>query len=105
MNDSSKQSVNDMNEAWAQVGDAVHSASELYQDELAAYMSWSRDFQREVWEQGFITGQRVTRLWEEQWAFLVRLRDSIPSIGTVPKGTETVVGMVDAVVHEADTAE
>ncbi len=92
-------------EAWKNVGEAVNRAAGLYLDELTAYLDWARDLQREVLEQSLRTAERLSRLREKQLAFLVRLRESMPAMGTIPKGTETVVGMVDAVVRETGGAK
>ena len=92
-------------EAWRNVGQAVNRAAELYLNELTLYLDWARDLEREILEQSLWTTQRLSRLEEKQLAFLVRLRESVPAVGTMPKGTETVVGMVDAVVRATEGAE
>ncbi|MDE1821360.1 MAG: hypothetical protein KGJ23_13245 [Euryarchaeota archaeon] len=86
--------------AWNQVGDAVNKATELYLRELTAYLTWARDVQKEVLEQSLSTSQELSRLGERQLAFLARLRDNTPVLGAVPKGTETIAGMVESVVKE-----
>ncbi len=89
-----------VNEAWGRVGDAVNHASELYLKELTAYMTWTRNVQREILGQALSTTQELSRMGERQLAFLVRLRENTPVPGAVPKGTETITGMVEGVVKE-----
>lgn len=95
----------DPNEAWQKVGEAISRAGELYLSELTAYLDWVRDVQREILEQSLRTTERLSRLEEKHLAFLARLRESVPPIGAMPNGTETVVGMVDAVVREVGGAD
>jgi hypothetical protein len=94
--------VTNANESWTEVGEAVNQATELYMKELSAYLNWAHDLQHEVLEQSIITSQELSRFGEKQLAFFARIRESIPAFGVVPKGTETVAGMVDAIVHEAE---
>ncbi len=89
-----------VNDSWNRVGDAVNAATELYLKELTAYLTWTRDVQREVFEQTITTTQELSRLGEHQLAFMARLRDNTPAFGAVPKGTETIAGMVERVVRE-----
>jgi hypothetical protein len=91
----------DVQESWNRIGDAVNRASELYLKELSAYLGWARNLQREVLEQTLTTARELSRVGERQLAFAARLRDSIPVPGAVPKGTETIAGMVEGVVSEA----
>ncbi len=90
------------NAAWTEVGEAVNRATELYVKELSAYLDWTRDFQRELLEQSVVTSQAISRFGEKQLAFLARIRESVPAFGVVPKGTETVAGMVKAIVQETE---
>jgi hypothetical protein len=90
------------NKAWTDVGEAVTHASELYVKELSAYLNWAHGFQREVLEQSITVTQEVSRFGARQLAFLARIRESVPAYGTVPKGTETVAGMVEAIVQETE---
>jgi hypothetical protein len=99
---SSTSYVTNANAAWTKVGDAVDHATELYMKELSSYLNWARDFQRELLAQSFITAQQISRFGEKQLAFMARIRESVPAVGIVPKGTETVAGMVDAVVQETE---
>ncbi|MGA8542478.1 MAG: hypothetical protein WB947_02910 [Thermoplasmata archaeon] len=94
--------VTNVNEAWAEVGEAVAQATGLYMNELSAYLDWAQDFQREILEQSLLTTRGIARFGEKQRAFFARIRDSVPMYGNVPKGTETVAGMVEAVVREAE---
>ncbi len=94
--------VTNANEAWTGVGEAVTHASALYVKELSAYLNWAQDFQRELLEQSIITTREISRFGEKQLAFLARIRESVPAFGIVPKGTETVAGMVEAIVREAE---
>jgi hypothetical protein len=87
-------------EAWTNVADAVNRATDLYLKELSAYLHWAHDLQREILEQSITTAQEGSRFGERQLAFLARLRESAPAFATVPKGTETVAGMVEAIVQE-----
>ncbi len=91
-----------VNDAWTKVGEAVDHATELYLKELAAYLDWARDFQRELLSQSALTAHSVSRFGEKQLAFAARLREGVPAYGSVPKGTETVAGMVKAIVQEAE---
>ena len=83
-------------------GDSAQ-ASELYVKELSAYLNWAHGFQREVLEQSITVTQEISRFGARQLAFLARIRESVPAYGTVPKGTETVAGMVEAIVQETST--
>ena len=94
-----------VNEAWSRVGEAMGRATELYLKELAAYLTWARNVQREVLNQSFATTQELSRLSEKQLAFLARLRESVPFPGAVPKGTETIAGMVEGVVSQTTRSE
>lgn len=105
MSESNRDYPHEANEAWKNVSEAVGRAAQLYVDELTAYLDWARDLQREILEQSLRTTQGFSRWEEKQLAFLARLRESIPAMGTMPNGTETVVGMVDAVVRETGGAE
>lgn len=89
-----------MSESWTRIGDAMNRASELYLKELSAYLGWARNVQREVLDQTLTTTRELSRLGERQLAFAARLRESIPVPGAVPKGTETIAGMVEGVVNE-----
>jgi hypothetical protein len=89
-----------VSQAWTGVGEAVNRATELYVKELSAYLNWAHGFQREVLEQSITVTQEVSRFGARQLAFLARIRESVPAYGTVPKGTETVAGMVEAIVQE-----
>lgn len=93
-----------LNDAWMRVGEAVGRTSQLYLKELAAYLDWAQSLQREVLDESIVVTQKLVRLGERQLAFWARLRDSVPAYGSVPKGTETVQGMVQAVVREAEHA-
>ena len=86
--------------AWAKVGEAVNLASELYLKELSAYLDWAHGVQREVLEQELIASQELSRFGERQLAFLARLRERAPLFGNLPTGTETVQGIVQAVIRE-----
>jgi hypothetical protein len=86
--------------AWSEVGEALNHATELYLKELSAYLNWARDFQRELLEESIASTQAISRFGEKQLAFLARIRESVPAFGIVPKGTETVTGMVEAIVQE-----
>ncbi len=97
--------LNDPAGAWRSVGEAVGRAAQLYLDELTMYLDWGRNLEREILDQSLRTTQSLSRLQAKQLAFLVRLRESVPAIGAMPKGTETVVGMVDAVVRETGGAD
>jgi hypothetical protein len=99
MNEQAKNATN-ANEAWSRLRAAVNEATALYAKELSAYLTWTRDVQREVLEQNFELGRQANRIAVDQLAFYQRLRASFPPFGTVPKGTETIVGMVDAVLRE-----
>jgi hypothetical protein len=99
----SNQDVTNANKAWTDVGMAVTQASELYVKELSAYLNWAHGFQREVLEQSITVTQEISRFGARQLAFLARIRESVPAYGTVPKGTETVAGMVEAIVQETST--
>ncbi len=99
---SSDQFETKANKAWTDVGVAVNSATELYVKELSAYLNWAHGFQREVLEQSFTVTQEMSRFGARQLAFLARIRESVPAYGTVPKGTETVAGMVEAIVQETE---
>ena len=99
---SSSNYVTKANEAWTEVGEAVNHATELYLKELSAYLNWARGFQREILEESIIATQGISRFGAKQLAFLARVRESIPAFGTVPKGTETVAGMVEAIVQETE---
>lgn len=105
MNASNSTSLRDVNEAWMKVGESVNHAAELYLNELSEYLNLAHDLQREILEQSLLTTEKVSRFGEKQMAFFARLRESIPAMGAVPKGTETVVGMVDRVVQETNRAE
>ena len=105
MNESNQSQGSELSEAWNRAGESVNRAAELYLKELADYLNWARDLQREILEQNLATTRKFSQWSEAQLAFLARLRESIPAIGTVPKGTETVAGMVDAVVRATGPAE
>jgi len=105
MSETSNSRGQEVNDAWMRVGDAVNRAAGLYLKELAEYMNWTRNVQREILEQNVIVAQQFMRFGERQIAFFARMRENMPAIGTVPKGTETVVGMVDAVVRETGRTE
>jgi|HubBroStandDraft_1064217.scaffolds.fasta_scaffold06831_5 hypothetical protein len=103
MNESnSSQYETNVNKAWTDVGTAVNQATELYVKELSAYLNWAHGLQREVLEQSINVTQEISRLGARQLAFLARIRESVPAYGTVPKGTETVAGMVEAIIHETE---
>jgi hypothetical protein len=95
--------VTNAREAWTKVGEAVDLATELYVKELSSYLNWARDFQRELLAQSVITAQEISRFGEKQLAFVARIRENVPAVGQVPKGTETVAGMVDAIVQETES--
>jgi len=99
---SSSDYVANVNNAWTEVGAAVNRATELYVEELSAYLNWARDYQRELLEQSALTTQAISRFGEKQLAFVARIRESVPAFGIVPKGTETVAGMVEAIVQETE---
>jgi hypothetical protein len=105
MSESNSSRVREVNDAWMKVGDAVNRATGLYLKELAEYVNWSRNVQREILEQNIVVAEQFMRFGERQLAFFARMHENMPAIGTVPKGTETVVGMVDAVVRESGRAE
>jgi hypothetical protein len=100
-NNSSEQTTS-ATKAWTEVGEAVNQATELYVKELSAYLNWAHGFQREVLEQSITVTQEMSRFGARQLAFLARIRESVPAFGTVPKGTETVAGMVEAIVQETE---
>jgi hypothetical protein len=91
-----------VNAAWTGVEDAVDRATELYVTEVSAYLNWARDLQRELLEESLLATQAISRFGEKQLAFFARIRDRAPAFGGVPKGTETVAGMVEAVVQETE---
>jgi hypothetical protein len=93
-----------VNDAWNRVGEAMGRATELYLKELTAYLDWARNVQREVLNQSLSTTQELSRLGEKQLAFAARLRESLPYPGSIPTGTETIVGMVDEVVKKTTGA-
>ncbi|MFZ0830885.1 MAG: hypothetical protein WCB18_01860 [Thermoplasmata archaeon] len=99
---SSSNYLTNANNAWTEVGNAVNRATELYVTELSAYLNWARDFQRELLEQSAISTQAISRFGEKQLAFFARIRENVPGFGIVPKGTETVAGMVEAIVQETE---
>jgi hypothetical protein len=99
---SSTNYVTNARAAWTKVGEAVDHATELYLTELSSYLDWARDFQRELLAQSVITAQEISRFGEKQLAFVARIRESVPAVGIVPKGTETVAGMVEAIVQETE---
>ena len=105
MSENSSSNMKEVNETWTKVGEAVNQAGELYLAELGAYLTWAHDFQHEILEQTVITNERLSRIGENQLAFLARIRETTPLFGAVPKGTETVVGMVEAVVNATQRAE
>lgn len=105
MNETTSSRLGDVNDAWMKVGEAVNRATDLYVKELAEFLNWSRNVQREILEQNIVVAEQFMRFGERQLAFFARMRENMPAIGTVPKGTETVVGMVDAVVRETGRAE
>jgi hypothetical protein len=94
--------VTNANYAWTEVGGAVNRATELYVKEVSAYLNWARDFQRELLEESFLATQAISRFGEKQLAVFARIRESAPAFGVVPTGTETVAGMVDAIVQETE---
>jgi hypothetical protein len=103
MNESNNsETTTSVNKAWTDVGEAVNHATELYVKELSAYLNWAHGFQREVLEQSITVTQEVSRFGARQLAFWARIRESVPAYGTVPKGTETVAGMVEAIVQETE---
>jgi hypothetical protein len=91
--------------AWREVGEAISRATELYRKELSAYLSWARDFQREILEESLTTTQSLARFGEKRLASWARIRESLPVFGLVPKGTQTVAGMVEAIVQETEPRE
>ena len=105
MSASSSPELNNVNDAWTRVGEAVNRATDLYLEELTAYLDWAHDLQHEFLEQSLVTTQRFSRLGEKQLAFFARMRENLPTPGTVPKGKKTVVGMVEAVVDETGREE
>jgi hypothetical protein len=105
MSESSSSRQREVNDAWMKVGEAVSRANDLYLKELAEYVDWSRNVQREILEHNIVVAEQFMRFGERQLAFFARMRENMPAPGTVPKGTETVVGMVDAVVRETGRAE
>lgn len=86
---SSRNSMNDVNEAWTKVGEAFNHATELYLKDLTTYLDWAQDFQREVLEETLSRTQQFYRLGEERMAFWSRIRESVPVTGTVSKGSKT----------------
>jgi hypothetical protein len=105
MSETNSSRMREVNDAWMKVGEAVNRATDLYLKELAEYLNWSRNVQREIFEQNIVVAGQFMRVGERQLAFFARMRENMPAIGAVPKGTETVVGMVDAVVRESGRAE
>jgi hypothetical protein len=99
---SSTNYVTNANAAWTKVGEAVNHATELYLKELSSYLNWARDLQHELLAQSEINAQELSRFGEKQLAFAARIRESMPLFGSVPKGTETVAGMVEAIVQETE---
>ena len=103
MNENRSSYVDNANVAWTKVGEAVNYATELYVSEVSAYLNWARNFQRELLEESFLATQSISRFGEKQLAFLARIRENAPAFGVVPKGTETVTGMVEAIVQETES--
>lgn len=94
-----------LSDAWTGVGEAAREASELYVKELSAYLDWANGLQREILAQSLLTTQEISRFSARQMAFLARMRESLPLWGKLPSGMETVQGMVQAVVKEAEGSD
>ena len=79
---------NVMNEAWNNVGKVVNQATELYLKELEAYLDWMKNFRHDLLEQTLATGQQLSRIGEEQYAYFTKLQRDVPLWGWIPKWTE-----------------
>ncbi len=77
-------------EAWDRVGKAVNQTTELYLKELKTYLGWVLNVQRETVEQAITTSQALSRMGEDQFAFLMRLQKSAPYLGAIPTWTEVL---------------
>ena len=99
------ESWTNIRETWPKVEEAVARASDLYVRELTDTLDWAQGMQREMLEQSLLTARAMARFGEQQLAFWARLRESVPLPGGLPKGTETVQGMVRAVVRETGHKE
>lgn len=105
MNGTENGSATELTDAWTKVAESVTKATDLYLEELSEYLDWVRDFQREILAQSLVTSQNLSRWGEREWAYMARLRETIPAVGGIPKGPGTVAGMVDAVVRETARSE
>lgn len=90
--------------AWRNVGEVVARANSLGAREFEAYLNWAKNVQRDFLEYTWFTFRQVTKLQEDQLALFQRIRETTPVLGTTPKGTETIAGMVDEIVNQTRRA-
>ncbi len=91
--------------AWKEVGEAVSKASDLYLQELEAYLDWTKNVQKDLLEYYWFGLRQVTRAGEEQVALFQRLGATLPNWWKVPTGTETISGMVGNIVKQTQKEE
>lgn len=100
MNENVSEKVDASVNAWNGVGEAVNKASDRFVQELGAYLDWTSNLQKDILEYYWFGVRQFTRASGEQFAFLQRVATAVPTWGQVPKGTETISGMVNRVVNE-----
>lgn len=79
---------NAMNETWDQVGKAVNQATELYLQDLEAYLDWVQNVRKEMLEQTLATGQQLSRIGEARSAFLAQMQRNLPLFSWFSKWAE-----------------
>jgi hypothetical protein len=105
MNENIREKIDANVSAWKETGDQMSRASALYLMEMRAYMEWSKNFQKEVMDYYWAGMRLMTNVGRETTAFVQRIYETTPSWGQVPKGTETISGMVNNIVKETRKEE
>jgi hypothetical protein len=100
MNENIRERIDANVNAWKGANDQMSKASMLYLREMQAYMDWARNFQKEVMDYYWAGMRLMTNVGRETSAFVQRIYETAPSFGQIPKGTETISGMVDNIVKQ-----
>jgi hypothetical protein len=101
MNENIREKIDANVNAWKDASDQMSKASTLYMREMQAYMDWARNFQKEMMDYYWAGMRLMTNVGRETSAFVQRIYETTPSWGQVPKGTETISGMVNSIVKQA----
>jgi hypothetical protein len=100
MNENIGERIDESMTAWKSVGETMSEATRLYMEETNAYLEWTKNMQKEALEYYWAAMRVMANATRETTAFVQRLYETTPTWGQVPKGTETISGMVGNIVRE-----